>query len=261
LKAVAAALAICLSSFAAHVQASARIVTLTPHATEMVFAAGAGDQIVATVQSSDYPLAARDIDRLGDGLNTSVEQVLAFAPDWVVGWPSPLMSQLESLGVRTWVSEPQSLEAIGTEVLAMSRAFGTEQTALDWHARWHEALGALQSAPNGQLIVVVLASPDGQFVIGRHPLINQALSLCGATNPFAASAAQAPLVSAESLIAINPDVMISGRPMNKSVRLPRSVPLHVIDADTLYRPGPRFLSAVLEICTILKQVQTRLETR
>jgi len=65
-----------------------RIITLTPHATEMLFAAGAGEHIVATVDASDFPSQARAIPKLGDGLNTSVEQVLQWQPDWVVGWPS-----------------------------------------------------------------------------------------------------------------------------------------------------------------------------
>ena len=238
-------------SFAISSQAGGRIVTLTPHATELVFAAGAGHQIVATVASSNYPAAAKDIERIGDGVNTSIEQVLAWSPDWVIGWPSPLMTQLQSLGIQTWVSNPQSLEAIGTEVLEIGQRLGDPDQALAWHADYSARLAQLSHTAQTDLRVVIFASADGQFVIGRHALINEALKRCGATNPFAASAASAPLVSAESLIAVDADVMISGRPMDNTATLPQAIPLYVVDADKLYRPGPRFVDAALEICALL----------
>lgn len=238
-----------------------RIITLTPHATEMVFAAGAGEQIVATVESSNYPPAALEIARIGDGLNTSIEQVLAWSPDWVIGWPSPLMSQLQTLGVRTWVSDPDSIEAIGAEVLAMARAFGHEGAAHAWHEQYQADLAKLGNDIDQPLKVVVLASTDGQFVIGRHALINQALARCGAVNPFGRNRAQAPQISVESLIAVNPDVMMGGRPLDQTTVLPMLAPLYVIDADTLYRPGPRFLQAALEICELVHQRHTELNPR
>ncbi len=255
MKAVASALALVLMSFAISGQASPRIVTLTPHATELVFAAGAGHQIVATVSSSNYPVAAKDIERIGDGVNTSIEQVLAWSPDWVIGWPSPLMTQLETLGIQTWVSNPQSLESIGTEVLDMAQRLGDPDAAAAWHADYTARLMQLRPKAQTEMRVVLFASSDGQFVIGRHDLINETLGRCGATNPFAASAASAPLVSAESLIAVEADVMISGRPMDNIATLPQAIPLYVVDADKLYRPGPRFLDAALEICALLAKAK------
>lgn len=233
-----------------------RIVTLTPHATEMVFAAGAGAHIVGTVESSDYPQAAQSITRIGDGLSTSAEQVLALQPDWVVGWTSPLMSQLEALGVNTVASNPASLEGIGQEVLRLGQWFGTEAQAQGWHQRYRESLAQLGKPDHHTPInVVVLASSDAQFVIGRHALINHTLARCGATNPFAAMQAAAPQISRESLIAAHPDVMISGRPLNADQPMTSTVPLTVIQADWLYRPGPRFIKAAHMICTLVQKGQ------
>lgn len=232
---------------------AARIVTLTPHATELVFAAGAGDQIVGTVESSDFPEAAKSIARVGDGLNTSVEQVIALEPDWVVGWPSPLLSQLKSFGINTFTSNPDSLEAIGQEVLNLGKTFGTEDQAQAWQAEFSRAVGELgqyNTLAPAPVRVVVLASADGQFAIGRHALINDTLARCGATNPFAQTQAAAPQISAESLIAAKPDVMISGRPLEGLQPMTLAVPLAVIDADSLYRPGPRFINAAIEMCKL-----------
>ena len=239
---------------------AARIVTLTPHATELVFAAGAGEQIVGTVQSSDFPPAAQSIARVGDGLNTSVEQVIALEPDWVVGWPSPLMSQLKSLGIQTFASNPDSLEAIGQEVMRLGQAFGTEDKAQAWQAQFTQKiseLGQYRPAEAKEPVrVVVLASADGQFAIGRHALINHTLARCGATNPFAQTQATAPQVSRESLIAAKPDVMMGGRPLDPDQPMTPAVSLAVIEADSLYRPGPRFIDAALAICKLVHQQQT-----
>lgn len=235
-----------------------RIVTLTPHATELVFAAGAGDQIVGTVESSDFPEAAKSIARVGDGLNTSAEQVIALEPDWVVGWPSPLLSQLKSLGIGVFESDPASLEAIGQEVLRLGEAFGTEDKARAWQAAFSQKVSSLGQystpAAGKQVRVVVLASADGQFAIGRHSLINDTLARCGAINPFAQTQAAAPQISAESLIAAKPDVMISGRPLESLQPMTLAVPLAVIDADSLYRPGPRFINAAIEMCKLAHSV-------
>lgn len=236
---------------------AARIVTLTPHATELVFAAGAGDQIVATVASSDFPAAAQSIKRIGDGLTTSVEQVVSLKPDWVVGWPSPLMSQLQSLGIQTFTSNPDSLESIGQEVLALGQVFGTQDQAQAWQAQFTQTIDELDAyRPTGvgePVRVVVLASADGQFAIGRHALINHTLARCGAINPFAQTQTAAPQVSRESLIAAKPDVMISGGTLNHAQPMTPIVPLTVIEADSLYRPGPRFADAALALCKLVKQ--------
>ncbi|UOD50682.1 helical backbone metal receptor [Orrella daihaiensis] len=239
--------------------APSRIITLTPHATELVFAAGAGAQIVGTVQSSDYPERALTITRVGDGLSTSLEQVIALEPDWVIGWPSALLSQLGTLGIRTMTSSPESLEDIGRSVITLGKMFGTDTQAQAWYTRFSQDIERLDdfvATDQSQIVnIVVLASNDGQFVIGRHALINDTLKRCGATNPFAQTQAPAPLVSPESLIAAKPDVIISGRPLENPLPTMLTVPLAVIDADSLYRPGPRFINAARQICMLADQVR------
>lgn len=241
--------------------AGERIITLTPHATELVFAAGAGDQIVGTVQSSDFPAAAKQISRVGDGLNTGAEQVIALNPGVVIGWPSPLISQLQSLGIQTYVSDPDSIEAIGQEVLQLGQSLGTLPQAQAWHDQFTQKIDQLTEFGTDQtddpIRVVILASSDAQFVIGRHELINSTLTRCGAINPFAAAHAPAPQISPESLIAAKPDVIISGSPSEDPQFITLQAPLHVVSADSLYRPGPRFIEAALEICALASQARLK----
>jgi len=250
--------ALCLWAWCALASADGlRIVTLAPHATEIVFAAGAGDQIVGTVESSDFPEPAKVIPRVGDGLNTSAEQVLALNPDWVIGWPSSLLSQLDGLGIDTMAASPDSLEDIGQAVLQIGQIMGTLPDAQAWHRQFMQQMQSLgefdADATDKPLRVVVLASANAQYVIGRHALINDALKRCGGINPFAQTQAAAPQISRESLIAAKPDVIISGMAPDNPQTMTLIAPLAVIDADSLYRPGPRFINAAQAICQLAQQ--------
>ena len=232
-----------------------RLITLTPHATEMVFAAGGGKHVVATVDSSDYPAAAAALPKVGDGLSSSVEQILLHQPDWVIGWRSPLTRQLENLGINVWVSDPQTLSDIGKEIQAMANTFGDPSKAAVWLAAYQAELAQLgEQVPDNQTVrAVVLASSDGRYVIGRHSLINDALRVCGMRNVFDHTQAAAPQISLEGLLAAKPDVIISTEPL-----MPKAVmgaPVFVVNADWLYRPGPRFVKAVASLCDIARQVR------
>ena len=69
---------------AVHAAPAQRIVSLAPHLTELAFAAGAGDRIVATVEYSDHPDAARNIPRIGDAFRVDLERLVALRPDAVL---------------------------------------------------------------------------------------------------------------------------------------------------------------------------------
>lgn len=244
-----------------------RVLTLTPHATEMVYAAGGASQIVATVQSSNYPVDAGLLPRLGDGLNTSLEQVLAWRPDLIVGWPSPLMQRLQSLGKSVFVTSPQSIEDIIQDIASLARILETEDLArevldaLGSQARQLELAGlelrdntTSTSAARKPVRIVVMAGVNDEYVIGRDKLINQAIERCGAINPFAGSLLLAPRVSLESIISGRPDLIVTGYPPSKQIASLAKV--IVMDPDILYRPGPRFIQASQEICDALARIRS-----
>jgi iron complex transport system substrate-binding protein len=80
-----------------------RIVSLAPHATELLFAAGGGARVVGTVTYSDYPPAARDIPRVGDNRSLDLERIAALKPDLVVVWrhgnAQKQLDRLRALGI------------------------------------------------------------------------------------------------------------------------------------------------------------------
>ena len=266
---VAIAAAFAINAAAGQAPASPlRVLTLTPHATELVFAAGAGEQIVATVQSSNYPVAAQSIARLGDGLNTSLEQVLAWQPDLIVGWPSPLMQRLQALGKTVFVTSPQSIEDIVQDTASLARQLGTEDLARDTieslrqQAKQLDMAGtaayankALQSSVKKPIHVLVMAGINDEFVIGRDRLVNEVIERCGGTNPFANSPLLAPQVSLESIISSKPDLIVTGYPPSRQIASLAKV--IVTDPDLLYRPGPRFIQAARQMCDALVTIRSK----
>lgn len=127
-----------------------RIVGLAPHATEILFAAGAGPYLIGAVSYSDYPEAAKRIPRLGGYDNPDLERIVALKPDLVVAWqsgnpPAPL-ERLRAPGLIVYVSEPRKIEDIPRHVEQLGRLAGTDALA---RRATHNALRSACSTRSG----------------------------------------------------------------------------------------------------------------
>jgi iron complex transport system substrate-binding protein/vitamin B12 transport system substrate-binding protein len=249
-----------------------RVVTLSPHATELVFAAGGGKQIVATVTPSDYPPQALALPRIGDGVAPDPERVAAYAPDLIIGWLPSQYEALKVLNIPFFISAPTTLASVGDNVVRLGQLLGTSELASQQARRLAERLEALLRPPQASPIKVFLqVGHPAQYSLNRNNLISAVLGLCGAENVFAQSAAAAPLISPEGVLARAPMVVLVGRPDAaiqprpdpeardywKKNGLPAAQAGHVymMNADILFRPGPRLVEAAESICTLLQQVR------
>ncbi|MGB3290214.1 MAG: cobalamin-binding protein, partial [Burkholderiaceae bacterium] len=253
---------------------AARAITLAPHITELVFAAGAGRHIVGTVSSSDFPAQAKSIPRIGDGINANVEKTLALRPDVVIAWlPSgaaqTLAPTLSRLDIPLLYSRPQGLDDIPAQILRFGKLFGTEATALPAAQGLEARIAALRADHAGARTVSVFievgASP--LYTIGADPLLNDALRSCGGVNIYADTAIAAPQVSAESVLVKRPQVVIApasdGARVDEARRrwaalgLPAAQQGHVygIDPDAFFRPGPRLVDATQALCSYLDRAR------
>ena len=95
-----------------------RIVSLAPHITENLYAAGAGSHIVGVSAYSDYPAAAKKLPRVGSAASLDLEAILALKPDLVIAWDSGnqagQLAKLRALGLPLFVSRPLKLGDIAT---------------------------------------------------------------------------------------------------------------------------------------------------
>ena len=250
-----------------------RIVSLAPHATELLFAAGAGARIVGVVAHSDWPREARALPGVGDANALDLERIVALAPDLVVAWPYTMPGQLAALrarGATIFVSDPKSIPGIARDVEALGTLAGTAATgrsaAVALRAR-HDALAARYAGSSAISVFYEVWSEPLQTIGGRH-LISEAIALCGGANVFRALTLPAPTVAFEAVIAAGPEAIIAG---SDDGRRPawlddwqrwRTVPavrygnLFVADGDLLHRSGPRFVDGVESLCAMLEQART-----
>ena len=195
-----------------------KIVSIAPGATEMLFAAGAGSRVIATVEFSDEPPEARQVPRIGDSNAIDMERVVALKPDVVVIWEGGSnigqVAQLERLGVplyRERVSRladlAPSLRRLGA--LADTRA-AAQKSARDVEAR----LAALAQRFGGRAPLTVLLQVWNRpiYTVGGSQMMTDSLRLCGARNIFADLNTQGPAVDVEAIIARDPQAIVAVAP-------------------------------------------------
>ena len=115
------------------VRPAQRIVSLAPHLTELLFAAGAGDRVVGVGAFADYPEAAKRLPQVGDSAMLDLERIVALKPDLLVVWRdgnSPQQLQrLSTLGIPVYASELGRLADIASTLRRFGRLAGTEAAA------------------------------------------------------------------------------------------------------------------------------------
>ena len=246
-----------------------RAIAIPPHATELVYAAGAGRYLAGTALGSDYPAQARALPSIGDALRPSLESAAALRPDLLIAWqpavPDPLGDLMRRLGVPVYYSDPRTLAAIPDAVEAMGRLFGTEDRAVPAAAILRARLAALSARYAGRAPVRVFVQAGLQpiYTLSGASIVSDAVRLCGGVNVFADAPVLAPQVSPESVLAARPDAVLVGTLNDGDTRasrqawrqrgLPAALQGHVygLDADALYRPGPRLVDAAEQLCAAL----------
>ncbi len=244
-----------------------RIVSLTPHLTELLFTVGAGSQLVGVDGASDYPEAAKTLPRVGDYSRISLERVLALKPDLVVVWVGgnrPVdLHALRQLGLPVLHTQATRLDDVARLLRLLGRASGHaeagETAALAVAAR----LGALRQryARVDPAPVFYQVWDRPLMTVGGTHWISDALALCGAPNVFAGLDALAPTVSREAVLRRAPALIVGGsdapelrRTWGRFARLPavKNDAFARVDADRLHRLTPRLVEGVAELCAVVE---------
>ena len=256
-----------------------RIVSLSPGGTEMLFAAGAGAQVVATVEYSDVPPEAKRVPRIGDAVSIDLERLVRIHPDVVVAWPSggnpAQREKIARLGVAVYEQQAQRLKDLAPSLRRLGSLAGTDAQA-EAAARAIEArLASLErtyaSAERGARHPSVLLQVWNRpiYTVGGQHLMTDALELCGARNVFADLPEPGPVVDIEAVIARDPDIIIAAGPPGESagwladwkrfgtLKAVKSGRLIAFEDQALSRLGPSFLDATEELCRAIARVGAR----
>lgn len=250
-------------------QPARRIVALSPHLTELLFASGAGDHLVGTVQFADFPPAARHIPRVGSGSALDVERILALRPDLVVAWgsgnPAAQVATLRRLGLTVWISEPHRLEDVSATLRRLGQLAGTPLPAEAAATAFDRRLADLRRQFGDQRPVEVFYQIWDRplMTVGGHHLISSVITLCGGRNIFGDLAALAPTVDPEAVLKADPEVIVASgidarRPAWLDdwrawprLRAVRSGALVDIPPDLLQQHTPRLLDGAERLCGVL----------
>lgn len=249
-----------------------RIVSLAPHLTELLFAAGAGASLVGAAAYSDFPEQARHVPRIGDSSAIDMERVVALRPDVVLAWrsgnPSGTIAKLEQLGLRVFVTEPGSLEAIADQIGLIGRIAGTEATANAAAAQLRRDIAALRREYQGRRPVSVFFQVwhEPLMTVNGRQVISEVIDLCGGKNIFAGLKSLVPSVSMEAVLAANPEAIVTASEQPaaralanwlawKQLRAVRDDNLVVIPPDDISRATPRLLDGARRLCAQLDRIR------
>ncbi|MEO8526523.1 MAG: cobalamin-binding protein [Caldimonas sp.] len=259
----------------------ARVITLAPSLTELVFAAGGGDAIVATDSNSDYPDAARAIPRIGDAARLDVERILALKPDLVIVWrhgnTNRELDQLEAAGIRLFRLEPQRLDEVAMAIERLGHVLGKEPVAGPVADSLRGALVALRRrhAKDAPVRVFYQVWSNPLMTINRRQIVNEVIELCGGRNAFAALAPLVPQVATESVLAADPEAILTADERGGTALVRRNVEapsfavwrrypalaatkgrwFYTLNGDAISRQGPRIAAGAAAMCEALDEVR------
>ena len=244
-----------------------RVVTLAPDLAELVYSAGAGPQLVGTIEHSDYPPQAREVPRVGDAFGLDYERISALHPDLILAWgggtPQRWIERLQQLGLRVVTLSVRQLEDVARELEEIGRLTGRPELAHSAATDYLTQLRELRAHYAGvdPLLVFFEISAQPLYTVGRPHAITAMIELCGGRNVFEDLPALAADVSAEAVLARNPDVIIAGDDAGAGVleqwrRWPALSAvahddLYRVHADLISRSSTRLLAGAGEICETL----------
>ncbi|VAW66270.1 Vitamin B12 ABC transporter, substrate-binding protein BtuF [hydrothermal vent metagenome] len=254
-----------------------RIVSLAPHITELLFSAGVTDQLVATVNYSDYPEAAKKIPRVGGYNKIDMEALMAYKPDLVIAWSTgnstEQVEKIRSLGIRVFNSEPETFKDIAKNIRSMGRILGTEKTANQVAHEFLKELALIrqQYPPAKPVRVFYQVWNEPLMTLSDEHLVSRVIKLCSGVNVFSDLSVMSPgIVSArvniEAVIEKDPDVIVAGMTEDRGSWLKqwkkwpvltavKNKHVFAIDADLIVRQTPRVLQGARKMCKYLDVVR------
>ncbi len=241
---------------------AARIISLAPHATELLFAAGAGARVVGVSAYSNFPAEASRLPSVGDAMRADMERIIALKPDLIVGWKSgnnpAQLERLRALGLPVFDSEPRQFDDIASSLERLGALAGTVEGRAA-AARFRADLRALRERYSARKPVRVFYQiwPSPLMTLNDAHIVSEAIRLCGGVNLFGKLAPLVPTVSREAVLKADPEaIFVSDEDAQAfgrwrgygNLTAVRNDSLFRIDGGVMNRAGPRMLGATALLC-------------
>jgi iron complex transport system substrate-binding protein len=243
-----------------------RIISLSPNTTEILFHIGAGEKIVGADEYSNYPSAANDIVRVNNHATANYELILSLKPDLVIAWQSgngeQIISRVRQLGIPVFVVETGNLDEIPSLYRRLGLLAGRQQQAHTQASEFFKRLENLRKtfSKKEKMPVFYQIWNEPLMTLNGDHLVTDMIELCGGINIFSDATALVPYVNIESVVAANPQIIISGG-KNKSdlldsgfwrkwsgISAVKNKHLYAIPSDLLQRHSDRILEGTQLMC-------------
>lgn len=253
-----------------------RVVSLAPFITELVFAAGGGDRLVAVSEHSDYPPAARELPRIGNAFSVNLERLLAVRPDLVISWQTGVdprvVQRLESMAIPVFVLEPRDVDDVASALRRVGRLLGSSSTADRQAHAFSAAISGIREryAARDTVSVFYQVSREPLMTLNGRHMVTAILNLCGGSNIFHELSPIAPTVNRERVVARDPEAILISASAGGAVeavaywqRYPslkavRHDNVYTVDGDLLNRQTPRLVAGARRMCGILDQARQKM---
>lgn len=250
-----------------------RIVSLAPSTTEILFAVGAGAQVVGRDEFSDYPEEAKALPSIGGSFGEyNVEAIVALEPDLVIAAEintPELVKQLEDLGVTVYyLGNPLTLEEMYGKLETIAELTGHDVSELvsSLQARVaavDEKIAPISARPNA-FYEIDASDPSKPYTYGPSTFGDLLITRAGGTNVGSVSTDAYPQLSLEQIVVANPSIIILGDSMWgvtpesvleragwESIEAVKSEQIFPIDDNLISRPGPRLVDGLEALAKIL----------
>jgi iron complex transport system substrate-binding protein len=244
------------------------IISYSPGATEILFAIGAGDRLVAVDEFSDFPAAAADLPHLAYS-SPDPEGALAHAPDLVIlaTRQNEQVAIFRGLGMTVvYMASADSLDEVYEQIVLLGTLTGREAEAealvADMQSRIAAVTERLAGVESGPRVFYELT--NDLYTVAPDTFVGALLEALKAQNVAAGAASQFPQLSAEAVIAADPEVVlladaefgesletVAARPGWAGVSAVVNARVYPIDADLTDRPGPRLAEGVEVLAALL----------
>ncbi len=254
-------------------QPAQRIAALSPGATELVYASGAGDKVVAVVAYSDYPPAAKEVPSVGSHTRLDLERLMTLQPDLVIGWvtgnPPAQLAALEDLGIPVFSIEPRTFDGVSSTIERLAILAGSEDAGFAEAERFRKGIKELAARYEGADPVPVFYQvwDEPLMTVNDNHLIGKVITLCGGRNVFGDLKRLVPRISDEAVLAANPEAILAGgmgeenrQWLDRWAAFPqlaatRHDNLYFVPPSLIQRPTPRLLHGSRLFCEKLDEAR------
>ncbi|MGH1543198.1 MAG: cobalamin-binding protein [Arenicella sp.] len=225
-----------------------RIIALAPHIVENVYSAGAGKQLVGVVNYSNFPEETSGLPIVGGYQSINLEAIISLQPDLILGWESgnkpQVFEKIRQLGIPLYIDQPHSLEDVARAIKDIGQLSGNKQYSIKAAKTYLQRLKQLRQRYQDQEILSVFYQVWNKplYTLNDKHIISDIIRLCGGHNIYADEAILSPVISLESLLQRDPQVIIAsgmGEQRPQWLEDWRQWPsLQAVKQDTLYFVPP-----------------------